>query len=123
MLLARDIMRSDVAPVRSSDALNRVADLMQRHGVRQVAVVDDGRVVGIVSKGDLEPHVGQLEWTTVRIAMTADPITVVHDAPVAEVRQLLVAHRLNAVPVLSGGRLVGIVSRHELLHLAWIDAR
>lgn len=115
MRLARDIMRSDVTPVRSSDALARAADLMHRDGAREIPVVDDGRVVGMLSKSDLEPHVGHLEWTVVRIAMTPDPITVSHDWPVEQVTQVLVELQVNAVPVVSGDCLVGIIRRHDLL--------
>jgi CBS domain-containing protein len=115
MRLARDIMRSDVTSVRSSDALARAADLMRRLSVRELPVVDDGRVVGILSRTDFQPYVGHLEWTAVRIAMSGDPITVPDDATADDVRRVLVEHGVNAVPVVSDGRLVGIITRHDLL--------
>ncbi len=115
MPLARDIMRSDVTSVRSSDPLARAADLMHRQGVRELPVVDDGCVVGMLSRTDFQPYVGHLEWTVVRIAMTDAPITVSHDASTDDVRRVLVAHRVNAVPVMVDDRLVGIITRHDLL--------
>jgi CBS domain-containing protein len=51
----------------------------------------------------------------VRVATTDDPITVAHDMTAAEVRQVPVDHRVNAVPVVAGDRLVGIVTRHDVL--------
>jgi tRNA nucleotidyltransferase (CCA-adding enzyme) len=121
MLLARDIMRSDVIFVGPSDALARAADVMHRLGAREVPVVDGGRVVGMLSKTDLEPHVGHLEWTAVHVAMTADPITVDHDATAERVKQVLIDHNVNAVPVVSDAGLVGIISRHDLLRATTID--
>lgn len=114
-------MRVDVPSVRSSEALARAADLMQRHGVREIPVVDDGRVVGMLSRTDLEPYVGHLEWTAVRLAMTNDPITVGRDMAAAQVKQVLVDHRVNAVPVVSDDRLVGVITRHDLLRAVTID--
>lgn len=108
-------MRPDLTSVRSSDALARAADLMHRLGVRELPVVDDGCVVGMVSRTDFQPYVGHLEWTTVRIAMTDDPITVSDAATADDVRRVLVAHRVNAVPVVADDRLVGIITRHDLL--------
>jgi CBS domain-containing protein len=117
MLLARDIMRSDLTSVRSSDALARAAEIMHRQGVRELPVEDDGHVVGILSRTDLEPYVGHLEWTVVRIAMTDDPVKVTDDATAAYVRQVLVDHHVNAVPVVAEDRLVGIITRHDLLRV------
>lgn len=108
-------MRSDVTSVRSSDALARAAELMRRLDVRELPVVDDDRVVGILSRTDFQAYVGHLEWTTVLVAMTAEPITVSHDATTDEVRRVLVANRVNAVPVLVDERLVGVITRHDLL--------
>jgi tRNA nucleotidyltransferase (CCA-adding enzyme) len=115
MRLARDIMRSDVTSIRSSDALARAAEIMRRLGVRELPVVDDESIVGILSRTDFQPYIGHLEWTAVRIAMTGDPVTVSQDSTADDVRRVLVTHGVNAVPVVADGRLVGIITRHDLL--------
>ena len=86
-------------------------------GVRELPVVEHGRVVGIVAKRDLDPYVGHFEWTTVRTAMTPDPVTVQPDMPASEVAYVLVSRQINAVPVASAGSLIGMISRHDLLRL------
>ena len=114
---ADQIMRPNARFVQPSDPLAHAVELMRLLGVRELPVVEHGRVVGIVARRDLEPYVGYLEWTPVRTAMTSDPITVSTDVPASDVAQILVSRHLNAVPVVSAGSLIGMISRHDLLRL------
>lgn len=117
MTHARDIMRTAVASVAPSDSLARAAELMKHFAVRELAVVDDGALVGILARSDLDPHFGHLEWTAVRIAMTAHPRTIGPDAPIDDVARALREGSFNAVPVVQDGALVGMVSRHDFLRV------
>jgi CBS domain-containing protein len=113
-----DIMRAGVPAVQPGDSLARVVALMESVGVRELPVVAAGRVVGIVTRGDLEPYVGHFEWTTVRPAMSRDPLTVTPDTAVVVVAQMLFERGYNALPVVDGeGALRGMVSRRDLLRL------
>lgn len=113
---AANVMRRDIAPVRPEDTLGRAAERMAALGTRELPVVEhDGHVVGIVSQCDMLPHRGHYEWTQVRAVMTPDVATVDPEAPLADIARLLLAHGINAVPVVEGDRLVGMVSRVELL--------
>jgi CBS domain-containing protein len=115
---AADIMRTGIPAVQPGDSLARVFALMASVGVRELPVVAAGRVIGIVTRGDLEPYVGHFEWTTVRPAMSGDPLTVMPDTAVAVVAQLLFERGYNALPVVDGqGALLGMVSRRDLLRL------
>lgn len=116
--VAADVMRPDVPSVSPADSLARAADVMARLDLRELPVVADGRVVGIVTQRDMEPHRGHFEWTTVRTAMTADPVTVTPGTAAAEVAAILRARTFNAVPVVAaGGALVGMLARADLLQL------
>ncbi len=115
---AADIMRTGVPAVQPGDSLARAFALMESVGVRELPVVGAGRVVGIVTRGDLEPYVGHFEWTTVRPAMSRDPLTVGPETAVAVVAQMLFERGYNALPVVDGeGALLGMVSRRDLLRL------
>jgi CBS domain-containing protein/hemerythrin-like domain-containing protein len=113
----RDVMRSDVPSVAPRDSLGRAADMMGRLDIRELAVVEDGRVVGIVTRRDMEPYRGHLEWTTVETAMTRDPVTVRPETDVASVAKLLLARAFNAVPVTAGGTFLGMLGRADLLRI------
>ena len=110
-------MRQAPPVVSPDDHLERAAALMTRFGVREIPVVRDGALVGIVTRSDLAPHMGQLEWTPVRLAMTPGPRTITPETPVTEVARTLVEGSFNAVPVLVGGALAGMISRHDVLRL------
>ena len=114
--LARDLVRRP-AIATPDDTLARAKALMDSLGTREVAVVQHGTLIGLVTRSDLEPHRGHLEWTTVRAAMTPNPITVAPEAPASSVAHLLVERGFNAVPVTAGGNLLGMISRSDLLSL------
>jgi CBS domain-containing protein len=105
---------TSVAP---GDPLARAQELMTAFGVRELPVVDRGRVVGIVTRSDLGPHHGYLEIRPVHIAMTANPTTVQPTAPVSDVSDTLVKGHFSAVPVVADGELTGMVGREDLVRL------
>ena len=139
---ARDIMTANVVTVGPDDGVHDVARLLLTHRISAVPVLDaGGQLVGIVSEGDLmrrpenetERHgswwLGL--WTLAEDrareyvkghgrhaceVMTRDVVTVTEDTSLAEIAELLEERRVKRVPVVRDGRLVGIVSRANLLH-------
>jgi nucleotide-binding universal stress UspA family protein/CBS domain-containing protein len=109
--------RMERAPVtvRSDDTLDRARARMAEARVRHLPVVDGERIVGMLSDADLGPHVGQLERTRVHVAMTPRPITVSAAAGVEEAARLMLTHRVRALPVIDGARLVGVISSTDIL--------
>jgi CBS-domain-containing membrane protein len=138
---ARDIMTRLVCTVEPATPVARVATLLLEHGISAVPVVDsERRVVGIVSEGDLihrpesgtgiarsrwlallaDPHALAREYAKTHGAqaadvMTRDVLSVDEDTSVAEIAAIFDKQRVKRVPVLADGRLVGIVSRADLI--------
>jgi CBS-domain-containing membrane protein len=138
---AADVMHHRVVTVTPETAVAEAARQMLRHGVSGLPVVDQaGAVVGMVTEGDLlrraetgtehkRPHwlefllgPGPLAADYVRAhgrkvgeVMTRRVIAVAPETELAEVVELMERHRIKRLPVLDGGRLVGIVSRASLL--------
>lgn len=137
---ARDIMTPDVICVAPDASLADVVHTMLKHRISAVPVLDDGALVGIISEGDLLRRVETgtegppsrwlelLHSGDVRAAdyvkthgrragevMTRSVITVGEDASTAQIARILASHRFRRVPVMRGDRLVGIVSRANLL--------
>lgn len=111
-----EVMRTRTGAVRSDDTLARAAEQMESLRVREVPVVDDGgRLVGIVAQVDLLPHRGHFEWTPVAAVMSADPVTAHPMSTAVIVAGLLLAHHVNAVPIVVDGQLLGMVNRSDLL--------
>lgn len=117
---AGEIMTTPVVTVREGATVGQVAETLRRHRISGVPVVDDsGGVVGLVSEYDLLAKRGAVA----RDVMTTAVISVTEDTPIDDVRHLLVDRRIRRVPVLSAGRLVGIISRADvvvLLSTEWV---
>jgi len=137
---AADVMTPDVICATPDTPVAELVRLMLDNRISGVPVVADGRIIGIVSEGDLlrRTETGterrpsrwlELMASDSRLAadytrshgrkahevMTRDVVTVADTTPIAEIAQLLEAHRIKRVPVTRDGKLVGIVSRRNLL--------
>lgn len=136
---AADVMTQNVITVSPDSEVREIASLLLEHGISAVPVVDDGgKVLGIVSEGDLMRRVEndtnrRKSWWLKLFAghdaadyvkshgrraheiMTRDPITIEGDMPLHKISRLLEKHHIKRVPVLQAGKLVGIVSRSNLL--------
>lgn len=138
-LTARAIMTSPVITVEPSTPVEDIAKLLDMNGISAVPVVDaSGDPVGIVSDGDLigrgeadrmarrswwlgmlsgggEHVTGDVGRRTARDIMTSPVITVTPENSVTEVAALFAAHRIKRAPVVEDGRVIGIVSRADLV--------
>jgi CBS domain-containing protein len=138
---AKDIMTVNVVSVSEDTSVHEIVSLLLKYRISAVPVIDGaGKVVGIVSEGDLlrgegtsrarvhhpwwleAVFVGQtVAYDKARgaragVVMTRNVITVDEETPLNEIAELLERHHIKRVPVLKGGRLAGIVSRANLLH-------
>ncbi|OJA07011.1 CBS domain-containing protein [Halomonas sp. QHL1] len=137
---AIDIMTPRVVSVGPDAEVREIAQLMLNHRISAVPVVDDAhRVIGIVSEGDLMRRVkdesGHRDswWLSLfsggkdagdyvkshgrkaHEVMTPNPMTVEENTPLHTIARMLEKHHIKRVPVLRDGKLVGIVSRANLL--------
>jgi CBS-domain-containing membrane protein len=116
-----EIMTPNVISVSDDASVRDVAMTLDRHRISGLPVCDgDGHMVGLISEFDL---IAKPEARTAGEAMTRDVISVMEDTGVDEVRYLLVHRRIKRVPVLRGQKLVGIVSRADLVReiaLTWV---
>lgn len=139
---ARDVMTSSVVSVSPETTVHELARLLVQHRISAAPVVDqDGQVVGMISEGDLlhreeigtERRSNRRAWwldilsdggaadyikahaRTVGEIMSREPICVKEDISLSEIAAVLESHHIKRVPVLRDGKLVGIVSRSNLV--------
>jgi DNA-binding response OmpR family regulator/CBS domain-containing protein len=126
MATVKELMTRDVLTVGEDDFVEKVAALILQHDVSGVPVVDsEKRLVGIVTEFALLDVLFRPEKRRDRVGtvMTRNVLTVREDATPREVSQLLISHRVRRVPVVRDERLVGIVSRRDLIRFATIGHR
>jgi len=141
VMRAMDIMTSEVITVREDATVPEVARLMAERGISAVPVVDrENQIVGMVSEGDLlhRTETGterRRAWwldmvsstnklageyikshsAKVKDVMTRDVLSVTEETAVADIAVLLETNRIKRVPVVRDGKIVGIVSRANLV--------
>lgn len=114
-MLIGKLMTYGAATVSTHDTLQTAADLMRNGGFRRVPVVDDGKLVGIVSDRDVRAHTGYLESTKVTAAMTAELQTVTPRMSVEDAARLMIEHKIGGLPVVEDGKLVGMITTTDVL--------
>ncbi|AKX94665.1 CBS domain-containing protein [Neomoorella thermoacetica] len=112
-MLARDIMTTNVITITPSARIYELTRLLAEKQISGVPVCDgDNHVVGIVGEADL---LGLVNGHLVRDIMSQPVIGVDAEDPVEKVAAILHEKRIKRVPVYSNGRLVGIISRADIV--------
>jgi tRNA nucleotidyltransferase (CCA-adding enzyme) len=116
--LARDMMSYPVKTVPPEMLLGEVEQILLRYGHTGVPVTEDKRLVGIISRRDVDKAIKHgLRHAPVKGFMTTMVTTVDVEAPWEEVQRLMVQHDIGRLPVVEEGNIVGIVSRSDVLRL------
>jgi len=144
MLTAFDIMTKDVIAVTTETTIRELAEIMTRHRIGSVPVVDDkGALIGIVTESDLieqdknfhiptvislfdwviylesekkfEKELKRMTGQTVGDIYTKEAMTVEPQTTITEIADIMCDKRIHSLPVVDAGKLVGIVSRIDLI--------
>jgi CBS domain-containing protein len=117
---AKEIMTRNVISVPDTSSVEDAARLLARHRISGLPVVDEGgALIGLVTEHDMISKSG----ATVADIMTRGVVSISADTELEEVTHLLTNKRIRRVPVLDGNRLVGIVSRSDLVRqiaMRWV---
>jgi CBS-domain-containing membrane protein len=144
MLTAGDVMTRDVITVKKETTIRELAELFNRHRISSAPVVDDnGEMIGIVTETDLieqdknlhiptvislfdwviylesdkkfEKALKKMTGQTVGEIYSEEFVKVTPATPISDVADILSSRKMNAIPVLDGNRIVGIVARIDLI--------
>lgn len=115
-----DRMTPEPTTVSPQDSLATAKALMDAEQFRELPVLEQGKLVAILTDRDLRAHTGYWESTRVSAAMKTDPVTTTPDAKVTDAARLLIEHKIGGLPVVRDGKLVGIITATDLLK-AFLD--
>ncbi len=144
MLTAKDIMTKDVITVTPDTSVEDLASLLVQHGISGVPVVDDsGALYGIVTENDLisrdkrlhiptvvsfldaaiylesskkfEDEVKKIAATKVGDICARKVITIAEDATLADIATLMSEKKKHLLPVVKGGKVIGIVGKRDVV--------
>jgi IMP dehydrogenase len=110
------IRREDVVTASPTQTVREVDEMMERAGVSGAPVVDDDdRVLGIISGTDIRPFLEVGESDQVTEAMTDEVITATKDVTARAALELMYDHKIERVPIVDEGQLVGLVTMQGIL--------
>ncbi|HOP46361.1 MAG TPA: CBS domain-containing protein [Desulfobacteraceae bacterium] len=144
MLIASDIMTTDVTCVKKETKLKELAGILYNRHINGVPVInDEGGLIGIICESDLirknkklhiptvvaifdwvfylesskkfEKELQRLNATTVEDLYTREVITVDEKTPVDEIATIMAQKKIYTIPVIDGNRLVGIIGKSDLI--------
>jgi len=129
-MLVEDVMQAPVITITPKTSLPEAMRLVRHRGIRHLPVVEDDRLVGIVSDRDLKQAMASpataleshelrylLDAVTVDEIMTRAVVTVGRMFPIEEAARLMVTEKISALPVTERGKLIGIVTETDVLEL------
>jgi CBS domain-containing protein len=141
---AESIMTRTVVTAEPDDTVSAIAALFSKHGISGVPVCDkNGTLLGIISEGDLMRPFGEAnklrrDWWLGLLAdgeelapefvdylrqdrrraadlMTKEVVTATEDTPVDRIADILQSHRVKRVPIVKDGKVMGVVSRADVI--------
>jgi CBS domain-containing protein len=137
-------MTTEVLTVSPETSISELSKILENRKIGGLPVVDKGgRLLGVITQSDLVDRARDLELppainildfhfylqipshllqrvekmlgTTVGDCMTSNPVTVAPDTPVAKIAALMAKQKMHTIPVLEGGKIVGVIGKMDLV--------
>jgi len=124
----KDIMVKDVATLRLNDELSLADDIMQLGRIRHLPVVEEGRLVGIISQRDLfkaslasamgygeKAKRAFMKTVAVKEVMVNEVITISPESSIEEAGKVMLEKKIGCLPVVEEGNLIGLITETDIL--------
>jgi CBS domain-containing protein len=112
-MIAKEIMTTDIISVEPTMTVRKLAMTLIKNQISGAPVTGkNGKIVGIVSEADLVAKKGK----DVKTIMSKKVISVAEDTAIEEIAQLMTRHKIKRLPVMKGDKVVGIVSRADIVN-------
>lgn len=127
-LKVRDVMQPSVTSITPATPRAEIERRMSERGIHHLPVLEDGAIVGMISYGDVrrarasdvsrlsvyEP-LSESSEAAARAMMSRAVINIAATAPLSRAAWLMLKHKIGGLPVLRGGRLIGIITSSDIL--------
>lgn len=132
--IVREWMTPNPITITTHTTLPEAHRSMDEHKVRRLPVMNKGKLVGIVTRGDIRAaqaseattlSIYELNYLLDRIPakdfMAYDPIAVTPNATIVEAARLMLQHKIGGLPVVENGELVGIITETDLCRILMLE--
>lgn len=130
VIQVKDIMNRKLVTLHPKDKISKAEDIFNSYKIHHIPIEVSGKLVGILSMGDIFFNRKQksinadkflkdinISILTVEEIMTHNPISINSDTSIIDALSVLDSKRINALPVVDNGLLVGLITTHDLLKL------
>jgi CBS domain-containing protein len=130
-MLARDVMTSPVFFVSPRDTIAYARNLMVKHKISRLLVMEEGRLTGMLTKKDIAYRLlqGEPEWRRrpvdqipVEVFASGKPVVVSPDTGIKKIAEIFVSKNISCVPVVENRSVVGIVTKTDLMKSGLVRA-
>jgi len=127
MIVVGKYSNKKLITIERGDNVRKAFQLMEENNVRHLPVMEDRRIVGIISERDLRKArslkkgtTGEYEYDdsfSLEDLMTPNPITINPEIEVSEAAKIILEKKIGCLPVMEGDRLVGIITKTDIINL------
>jgi len=130
-MLARDVMTAPVFFVSPRDTIAYARNLMVKHKISRLLVMEEGRLTGMLTKKDIAYRLlqGEPEWRRrpvdqipVEVFASGNPVVVSPDTGIKKIAEIFVLKNVSCVPVVENRSVVGIVTKTDLMKSGLVRA-
>jgi CBS domain-containing protein len=120
----KDYMSAPIYVIERNEPIQRARNLMYKYGIGRLPVLDNGTLVGIVTKYDITNRLYQAapEWrrrpidkVPIQVVMTEKPITIFPDATMPQAAVLMIENDISGLPVERDGEIVGMITSRDMV--------
>ncbi|MCX6676167.1 MAG: CBS domain-containing protein [Methanothrix sp.] len=120
----KDYMSAPIYVIEQNEPIQRARNLMFKYSIGRLPVLDQDKLVGIVTKYDISNRLNQAapEWrrrpidkVPIKLVMTENPITIFPDATMAQAAELMLDNEISGLPVERDGEITGMITSRDML--------
>ena len=120
----KDYMSAPINVIERNETIQTARNLMFKYAIGRLPVLDNGKLVGIVTKYDITNRLNQAapEWRRrpidkipIQVVMTEKPITIFPDATMPQAAELLIENDVSGLPVERDGEIVGMITSRDMV--------
>lgn len=120
----KDYMNAPIYVIERNEPIQRARNLMFKYGIGRLPVMDEGQLVGIVTKYDITNRLNQAapEWrrrpidkVPIQVVMTEKPITIFPDATMPQAAELLIENDISGLPVERDSQIAGMITSRDMM--------
>jgi CBS domain-containing protein len=120
----KEYMSSPIYVIEKNEPIQRARNLMFKYSIGRLPVLDNGKLVGIVTKYDISNRLNQAapEWrrrpidnVPIQVVMTESPITIFPDATMPQAAELMIENDISGLPVERDGEIVGMITSRDMI--------